>query len=175
MRGLIPAASGLGLSGRLRLTIVDPEGRPVRSAETSNLMCSAGLTVLAQTINWSGIADENQQMGSPFSYVDLTPIYGALGTGTAQPASSDVALGNEGARAVVAMAATVPSPAQFMWQFFFSTVQSAVTWTEAGVFVQASAASGAGSLLDHALFQTAVTQGAGQGALLQATFTLVAA
>ncbi len=162
----------IGMKGRLQLSIL--HGREVvDQRESPNIMCTAGLNTLAQVITWTGIVDQNAAMGSPFSYTDLTPLYGALGTGTTAPAETDTQLTTEVTRAVVALAAVVASPPEFVWQFFFPVSTGQQTWSEAGVFLQASSAVNSGALLDHALFSPAIVQPAGDGALLQAVFELV--
>jgi len=135
-------------------------------------MCTAGVTQLAATVNWSMAQDQNVAMGSPLSTANLFPIYGAVGSSSTAPTSGDTQLGAETARVVVSEATS--SGGVIILMFFYGTTGVGWTITEAGVFVSSGASvagSGAntGLLLDHATF-TAVTKTTAQTATLGLTF-----
>jgi len=100
-----------------------------------NKVCNAGLGVL---MGWLNLENPT-----------LTPIYGAVGTGSGTPAATNTALFAELAR--VQLSYNYRSTATTTLDFFFTTSQGNGTLTEAGVFLGASGTSGSGSLLSHAL------------------------
>lgn len=53
----------------------------VDEIEADNILCTAGLLTLVQCINWSGVTDQNGNMGNAFSAASLAPVYGAIGNG----------------------------------------------------------------------------------------------
>lgn len=130
---------------------------PVEEATAHNTLCNVGLDVLVQAIMWAGIVDQNVNMGSPFSYSDLTAMYGAIGTGNiggTPAAATDTQLLTEYERAVVVSAGVTSGFSTFnpsvTWQFLLGATGSATTITECGIFVNASSAANSGALLNHA-------------------------
>ncbi len=205
------------LEGHLTLSTYD--GKRLTNRQTaSNVVCANGLADLAAAVGWAGAQDQGSLIGASSSF--LTPLYGAIGTGTNPPytftgtltsgsdtitgispmpaitsgmmiqgtgiptatqitavgsstltlsypvtvsgsesltagtSPTDSILYNELSRSTVtAVAASPNSPgASTTWQFQFGLSQTAQTITEAGLFCLASATSGSGDLLDHALF-----------------------
>lgn len=199
----VSAAQGdgfVGFKGRLSLTSVDagwlaehragisetfrrtgrlaiPDEQIHERREGDNVMCTAGVTVLAAALVWSGIQDQAANLGVT-SPTYLTPLWGAIGDGTAPVtvSASDTALAAEVSRTTVGDGASVPStssiPAQLTWLFYFPQPASALTLTEAGVFVNASGTSGAGTLLDHWAFSPTISVPTTNTVLLQASFAI---
>jgi hypothetical protein len=124
----------VGLRGCYRFRYYDlAMGRMVAGGTYENVVCQTGKVVLAQWLN-----GENPALG---------PIYGAVGTGTATTAATDIALGNELAR--VALASNIRSSNVVTMDFFFSSSQANGALTEAGLFLQASGGVNSGQLLSH--------------------------
>ena len=130
----------LGLTGIWRVRYQDPLGgshgvgrRQWEGGTYRNVICYNGKALLAEWLN-----GENPALG---------PIYGAVGTGTAAPASSDVKLQTEIAR--VALAVSSRNVSSVLFDFFFTTGEANATLTEAGLFLAASSAANAGALLSH--------------------------
>lgn len=180
------------LNGHLTLTSVDTEWfmahRPdtelmmhvpddVITDQTSgdNTMCVAGLSVLVGAIAWSGIQDIAANLGVTVPTY-LTPLYGAVGTGTGSTANTDTQLFTELSREAVGAAASAPATAtisaQTTWLFYFPNPPTTWTVTEAGVFVNASASTNAGSLLDHFVFGSPVTVPTTNTLILQTSFAI---
>jgi hypothetical protein len=159
-----------GLIGIITLEVRDEAGELVDRRECHNLITSAGLTAFASALNWSGITDQAPNMGVDSPYL-LSPLYGAVGTGTTAPATTDTTLGAELDRNVVSGSAAANG--QLTWSFFFGSSQAVGTIAEAGVFGGASVDTDAGILLDHVLIAPPVTKTNTQTMTMQAIFTLV--
>ena len=166
------------LHGRLTVTTFeadDPLQGPVESVSVENILCYAGLSVMINAMNWSGVQDQNATMGSPFAAVFMYPIYGAIGTALPVVAATDTVLGAEAARSVVSAAgttgATAANNAIVTWSFLFPIPGSSIVISEAGVFLNATSILNTGSLFDHALISPTVTQTNTQMATLQAAFS----
>lgn len=181
--------------GRLSVTSVDARWferhransglmmRPPDSAitdrrEGSNIMCTAGLTMLAAALVWSGIQDQAANLGVGSTY--LTPLWGAVGSGSGTVAASDTALFSELGRQTVGAGASVPAtsslPAQLTWLFYFPQPATAWTVTEAGVFANGSSSDGSlassGVLLDHWAFSPTLTVPTTDTLILQSSFAI---
>ena len=181
--------------GRLSVTSVDARWferhredaslmmRPPDSAitdrrEGDNVMCTAGLTVLAAALVWSGIQDQAANLGVSSTY--LTPLWGAVGSGSGTVSASDTALFTELGRQTVGAGASVPATsslaAQLTWLFYFP--QPSVSWTvtEAGVFANGSSDDSslatAGVLLDHWAFSPTLTVPTTDTLILQSSFSI---
>lgn len=167
---LIEGEGIIRVSGVLTVRVFDLDGNVTDERIAKNLMTTVGLNALAPAINWSGILDQNVNMGSPFTPSYLAPIFGAVGNGTNVPNIGDTQLQTELGRVFVTAAGVATNV--FTWTFFFGL--SAVDWTinEAGVFVLSSSTPNAATLFDHALVVPAVTKPAVQTATLTAAFTL---
>lgn len=190
----------LGFHGRLSLTRVDagwlaahraeitaefqragrlviPEEQVRDRREGDNVMCTAGVTALAAALVWSGIQDQAANIGITQSTY-LTPLWGAIGTGTAPVtvSASDTALAVEYSRTTVGAGASVPATssisAQLTWLFYFPQPTSTITVTEAGVFVNASGTPGAGTMLDHWAFSPTLSVPTTDTVLLQSSFSI---
>lgn len=195
-----PGDGLVGFHGRLALTTVDaewlaehragitaefqrtgrlsiPEEQVHGHRAGDNIMCTAGVTALAAALVWSGIQDQAANLGVT-SPTYLTPLWGAIGTGTAPVtvAASDTALAVEASRTAVGAGASVPAtaslPAQLTWLFYFPQPSSALTVTEAGVFCNASGTAGAGTMLDHWAFSPTLSVPTTDTVLLQASFSI---
>ncbi len=130
----------LGLTGIWRVRYQDPGGsrsagrdRTWEGGTYRNVICNSGKALIAAWLN-----GENPALGS---------IYGAVGTGTAAPASTDIQLQTEIAR--VALAVSSRNVSTVLFDFFFTTGEANVALTEAGLFLAASSAANAGALLSH--------------------------
>lgn len=117
-----------------------------------NIMCTVGYGALAAALVWSGLQDQAASLGVT-SPTFLTPLYGAVGSGTGTPAKSDTALFTELGRQSVGAGGTNPAsssiPAYATWLFYFTS--PATTWTvaEAGLFAGASSTTNSGTMIDH--------------------------
>ena len=181
--------------GRLSVTSVDSRWferhrgdsalmmRPPDSAitdrrEGNNVMCIAGLTVLAAALVWSGIQDQAANLGVGSTY--LTPLWGAVGSGAGTPSASDTALFSELGRQTVGAGASVPAtsslPAQLTWLFYFPQPPASWTVTEAGVFANGSSSNASlatsGVLLDHWAFSPTLTVPTTDTLILQSSFAI---
>lgn len=175
----IEADGILRIKGRLAVEVVRPDGTIRERREGDNIMCTAGLTVLAQALVWSGIQDQAATLGvtSP-SY--LTPLWGAVGSGSGTVAASDTALFSELGRVTVGAGAAAPATptiaATATWLFYFPSPNTAWTVTEAGVFANGSSSPAtvatAGMLIDHWAFSPAVTVPTTDTLILQASFSI---
>lgn len=165
--------------GRLGLTVVRPDGTVRDHREGNNIMCTAGLTVLAQALVWSGIQDQAANLGvtSP-NY--LTPLWGAVGNGSGTVSAGDVALFNELSRQTVGAGASSPATptisAAATWLFYFPQPSVPWTLTEAGVFANGSSNNAtvatAGTLIDHWSFSPSITVPTTDTLILQASFSI---
>lgn len=167
--------SGVSIKGRLSVTTFDLDGAIVDHREGDNVVCVTGLTAMAAALVWSGIEDVAADIGVT-SPTYLTPLYGAIGTGTGVVASTDTALFSEFSRIQVGAGASVPATpsinSQVTWQFYFPQPSTNVTITEAGIFANASATAGAGLMMDHWTFSPTISFVAANTLLLQVSFSL---
>ncbi len=127
-----------GLMGVWRVRYRDPvTGRMWDGGTYRNVICFNGKALIAEWLN-----GENPALG---------PIYGAVGTGTAAPASTDAQLQAEIARVALASSSrnTSVNNSVVLFDFFFTTGQANAMLTEAGLFLAASSAANAGALLSH--------------------------
>lgn len=172
--GLIAAAEGLRIRGRLSLTVVRPDGTVRDRRGGSNVMCTAGFTVIAAAMVWSGIEDQAANLGVT-SPTYLTPLWGAVGSG-AGTAKADTALFSELGRQIVGAGASSPATpsvaAECTWLFYFG--QPPVTWTvtEAGVFAGGTSTAGSGSMVDHWAFSPTVSVPTSDTLILQVSLGL---
>ena len=167
------------MHGHLKLTVLGPDGEVVDEREGDNVMCTAGLTVIANSLVWSGIQDQAANLGVTTATY-LTPLWGAVGSGTGTVSASDTALFTELGRQTVGAGASTPATpsinAQYIWLFYFPSPP--VTWTvhEAGVFANGSSNNAtiatAGILLDHWAFTVPITVTTSNTLILQSSFTL---
>lgn len=165
----------LAWHGHLSLIVRDAAGHEVDRRDGDNVMCTTGFTAIAAALAWSGIQDQATAIGTT-TPTYLTPLWGAVGTGTGVPAKADIALYTELARQTVGAGAYSPATSviagQTTWLFFFPP--PAVTWTisEAGVFALGTSVASSGSLLDHQVFSPVVTVTSANSLILQASFGL---
>jgi hypothetical protein len=164
-----------GIHGTLTFSTLNDDGSVCDSATSDNIICYTGLNVMLPALLWDFIEDQNTTMGSPFSVAYCAPIMGAVGTGVATPADSDVALVTEVARAQVMAAGITNGSAgidgYLSFSFLFGLPGSNYSIIEAGVFLQGAAAvPGSGSLFDHATL-AAVSWSTTQLATLVAQFS----
>lgn len=166
------------LGALITATIVDEQNRPVAQTQSHNLMADVGLQLIAGVLNWSGARMQNgpQQLG--MSSTDLAQsansndLYGAVGTGTNAPLSSNTQLGSEVDRATLAFAQT--QGASWTWTFYMAPSSTTYVISEGGVFALANSNANSGVMLDQVLFSPTVNKGSNQGVLLTATFTVEA-
>lgn len=165
--------SSLAIHGHLSLTVLRPDGTIRDQRHGDNIMCTNGLTALASALVWSGIQDQAANLGVT-TPTYLTPLYGAVGTGTGTVAASDTALFAELARQTVSAGASSPATgsvnAQTTWLFYFPQPTSTWTVTEAGVFAGATSTAGSGTMIDHWAFSPTLTVPTTDTLILQASF-----
>jgi hypothetical protein len=156
----VAGADSLAFKGRLALTVVDADGEVRDRREGDNVICTTGYTALAAALAWSGIQDQAANLGI-VSATYLTPLWGAVGSGTGAVAKADIQLQAELGRQVVSGAGSTPASstiaAQVTWLFYFPN--PSVTWTvgEAGLFANATSAANSGSMIDHWSFSPTVS------------------
>jgi hypothetical protein len=156
--------------------LLDPPSQAVRARESGgNVMCTAGLSLIASALVWSGIEDQAAGLGvSTPAY--LAPLYGAAGGGSGTANPSDTALFSEIARSTAGAGASSPATsgisAVAAYLFFFPPPSSSWTVTEAGVFGQATADSGSGVLLDHYVLSSPVVVTSPDSCLIQVSFAV---
>jgi hypothetical protein len=169
---------GITIKGRLSVTTFDLDGNVVDHREGDNVVCTNGLTAMAAAMVWSGIEDVAGDLGVT-SPTYLTPLYGAIGTGTGTVAASDTTLFTEYARIQPGAGASVPATpslnAQVTWQFYFAQPTVTQTITEAGVFALATETVDSGTLMDHWAFSPTVSFTTSNTLLLQVSFSIAGA
>lgn len=178
--GLEIGGSGqFSIHGRLSITVLDPDNNIVDYREGDNIMCTNGVTAIANALVWSGIQDQAANLGVT-SPTYLTPLWGAIGSSTTAPTAADTLLGAELARVTVGAGSSLPAtatiPAETIWTFYFPTPTTSYTVGEAGVFANGSSnpatVATAGILLDHWVFSPTVTVTNPNTLILQAAFNL---
>ena len=184
--------ASLGLHARLSVSAIDGEWFAANRHDTAamlspppevvhghcegdNITCTNGLTAFAAALVWSGIEDQAANLGVT-SATTLTPLYGAVGSGTGTVDASDTALFSELGRATVGAGAYTPATSSIAalctWLFYFPSPPSTWTVTEAGVFANAASTSGSGTLLDHYLLGSPVTIASPDTVLLQVALSV---
>lgn len=167
--------TSVGVHGDLSLIVLGPDGRERDRRDGPNVMCTVGLSALAEALVWAGIEDQAGNLGIT-SPTYLTPLYGAVGSGTGTVSPGDVALFAELGRQPVGAGASTPATptvnALCTWLFYFPSPASTWTVTEAGVFTGASASAGSGSMLDHWSFSPTLTVTPSDSLILQAAFSV---
>jgi hypothetical protein len=154
------APEGLPLAGRLSVSVIRPDGTVRDRREGFNVVCTAGFTALAAALVWSGIQDQAANLGVT-SATWLTPLWGAVGSGSGSVAKSDTALFSELGRQTVGAGASSPATSSVAagatWLFYFPQPVSAWTVTEAGAFAGGTSTAGSGTLLDHWAFSPSIS------------------
>lgn len=171
--------STIGFHGVLSLTVVRPDGTVRDRRVGNNVMCTNGLSALVAALVWSGIEDQAGSLGVT-SPTYLTPLWGAVGSGTGTVSPSDTLLFSELGRQIVGAGAASPAtpsvPAEITWLFYFPSPAATWTVTEAGVFANGSASDAtvadAGTLLDHWAFSPSISVPPTDTLILQATFSI---
>lgn len=148
------------IHGRLALTVLTPEGEVRDYREGDNVITVNGYTVLAASLVWSGLQDQATNLGLTTATF-LTPLWGAVGSGSGTPTLTDTALFSELGRETVGAGASSPAtttiPSEATWLFYFPNPPTPWTVTEAGIFANGSSASGAGTMVDHWAFSPIVS------------------
>jgi len=148
------------VKGRLSLTVVGPDGEVRDRREGDNVVCTTGYTVIAAALAYSGVQDQASNLGITTA-TDLTPLWGAVGSGGGVPASSDTQLFSELGREIVSGGGSTPASAtvaaQTTWLFYFPNPATTWTVTEAGVFANATSVANSGSMVDHWAFSPSIT------------------
>lgn len=159
----------LKMKGQLRLRVYENDSL-VSETIIENLMCNAGMAVLASAMMWSCMQDQNANMGTPFSPIYCTPAYVAVGSGDTSPTVNDTQLTTELGRVTIASSGYASDA--FVLLGVFPAPASEWTVAEAGLFLQASSTANSGYLLDHALVSPTVTVTTSQTLSAQVTFTI---
>lgn len=166
----------LATSRRNLPALRNPPPEVVRDRDSGdNVTCTNGLSMFASALVWSGIQDQAAALGvtTPFF---LTPLYGAVGSGSGTASASDTALFSEIGRTTVGAGAASPATSSINalcdYLFFFAPPVTAWTVTEAGAFAQATSTSGSGTMLDHYMLASPVTITSPDSALLQVALSV---
>lgn len=165
----------VGLSGHLKLQVVDEHGQVVDERCGDNVICTAGYTAIAAALSWSGVQDQAANLGLT-SPTYLTPLFGAVGSGAGVPVKSDLQLFSELGRQTVGGPAASPATpsvaAEVSWLFYFPNPSATWTVTEAGLFAQATAAANSGVMVDHWAFSPSITVPTTNSLILQVSLAL---
>lgn len=102
----------------------------------------------------------------------LNITHGAIGTGTATPASSDTQLGNEIARTTVTYSADNQNSIAVLQFFFPDSTLPNDTYTEFATFVDGTSTAQSGQMFNHALFATSYTKTSGVDITVEVDFTI---
>ena len=129
--------------GRYRLRLTNARGERRTTRWFPNTLCNAGLNQVAAWLNNEAPA--------------LTPVYGAVGTGSGTIRSTDTTLFSEFARITGGVSSR--STSIVTYEFFFTTSMANGTLSEAGVFLAATSSAGSGQLLSHAAISEVKTSG----------------
>lgn len=165
--------------GKLSIWVKDPDGNTLDERHGDNTMCTSGMTAIANALVYSGIQDQAANLGVTSPYY-LTPLWGAIGSGTTAATSADTLLTAELVRVTVGAGSSSPAtstiPSQVIWTFYFPTPATSYTVGEAGVFANGTSSNAtiqsAGILLDHWVFSPTVTVTNPNTLILQASFNL---
>jgi hypothetical protein len=153
-------SEGAQIHGRLSLTVVKPDGTVRDYREGDNVITVNGYTVMAAALVWAGLQDQATELGLTTATY-MTPLWGAVGSGSGTPTLTDTALFSELGRETVGAGASSPAtttiPSEATWLFYFPPPATTWTVTEAGIFANASSASGSGTMVDHWAFSPTVT------------------
>lgn len=164
------ATSAIEVHGHLSLLVVDVDGQVVDRRDGENVVCTTGYTQIAAALVWAGIQDQAANLGIT-SPTYLTPLYGAVGSGSGTVAKADTALFTELGRQPVGAAGSTPASstvaAAATWLFYFPNPASTWTVSEAAVFAGATSVSGSGSMMDHWAFSPTVSVPTTQSLILQ--------
>lgn len=144
------------------------DGELTGQVTVENIPCLAGLNDLAAAVGWAGTQDQASLIGSQPAF--LTPLYGAVGTGTGTPANTDTQLYAELNRAQVSAVVSTPlsNGAATIFQFQFPANGVNYSISEIGLFTLASVTANSGDLLDHAIISPAFTWTLGETMTLSA-------
>lgn len=174
--GMISVRETAELHGYIDAWVITPDGAVRDHRRGHNLICTAGYTVLVQSMVWSGLQDQAANIGIT-SATYLTPLWGAVGNGSpVTPAKTDTQLVAELGRATVGSGGSSPAssvlPAAAVWQFFFPQPSVAWTVTEAGVFANASSVVNSGTMVDHLALSPSVSVPTTDTLILQVSLQL---
>ncbi len=171
----LSTAGAIPLRGRLSVSSVRPDGTVRDRREGSNVVCTTGYTAIAAALVWAGIQDQAAALGVT-SATYLTPLWGAVGSGSGTPAESDTALFSELGRQTVGAGASSPATSsvagECTWLFYFPQPASTWTVTEAGAFAGGTSTAGSGAMLDHWAFSPSITVPVTDTILLQVSLLL---
>lgn len=163
----------IGVHGVFTLTVKGPDGNVRDERVGENIVCTQGFSQIAAALMWAGMQDQAANLGIT-TPTYLTPLYGAVGSGTGTVAKSDTALFSELGRQPVGGAGASPASssiaAQVTWLFYFPQQASTWTVTEAGVFAGATSVAGSGFMMDHWAFSPSVTVPTTDTLILQLSF-----
>lgn len=140
-----------------------------------NVMCTVGYGALAAALVWSGLEDQAANLGLT-SPTFITPLYGAVGSGTGTPQKADTALFAELGRQTVGAGASNPASSSIAayctWLFYFTFPATAWTVAEAGLFAGATSATNSGTMIDHWVFSPTLPVPTNDSLLLQVSLLL---
>jgi hypothetical protein len=124
---------------------------------------SYGIDILVQYL----ISGYTGSFGFP-----LGIAWAEIGTGTAAPASGDIALATPTNRAPVSYAADNSLQTAQLQFFFPDAVLANGTYYECGSFIGGTSSIGSGNMFNHALFGTAYSKSAGADTTLEIDITI---
>lgn len=143
--------------------------------EGDNVMCTVGYGTLAAALVWAGLQDQALNLGLT-SPTYLTPLYGAVGSGTGTPQRSDTALFAELGRQSVGAGASNPASSSIAayatWLFYYTSPSVPWTVAEAGLFAGATSATNSGTMIDHWSFSPTISVPTTDSLLLEISLLL---
>ena len=162
-RGWAPAEARAEVDARPSLVLAEHESDQI----ITNNGKAAIVNALALVLNAGVAAANNQQLGGTFA-----PVYGALGSGTGTPNVADFKLGAELPAGRVQPFATAGGAGVWVWEFFFGA-QPQGNVNEMGCFIQGTAVTDTGTLLDRSLVNGGIAKTADVNVLLAFQITLL--
>lgn len=144
--------------GAWTFTWADADGRE-RRREEHNLIVNTGLYALASII--SGELEQT------------CAVWLAMGTGTTAAAATDIALETESIRKVITT--RTRSGAAVVYRFYFLASEAVGDYYEWGVFLEATALSGSGRLLNRLVPAGGVSKDATENLTVEVRLTMTAA
>lgn len=163
------------LRGHLSATVLGPDGAVLDRRAGDNVVCTTGYTALAAALVWAGLQDQATNLGVQ-NPTYLTPLYGAVGSGSGTPVKADTQLFAELGRQVVGAGASSPATgsiaAEATWSFYFPVPPVTWTVTEAGIFAGATSGANSGSMVDHWAFSPSISVGTADSLILQISLAL---
>lgn len=149
---------GIQVTGTWSFIWTDEHGNELRRKEEKNLVVNTGLYALADMV----IGELDQTCA----------VWVAVGTGTTAAAAADTTLETESTRKVVTT--KTRNSADIIYRFYLLTGEATGTWTEWGVFLEATSITDSGRMLNRILPAGGVTKASNENLTIEVRITLAA-